>query len=111
MEFEQLNFVEADRLVLCACRDAGGEFQVEVCREGVDDDCGRALHAHARTMVERGFLERLLVSGTKSKMQGSALRVTFRARPVALALLELLERAEAAEAKLAGRERRRTRAA
>lgn len=111
MEFEQLNFVEADRLVLCACRDAGGQFQVVLCREGVDDECGHALHAHAQTMVDRGFLERLIVSGTRSKMQGASLMITFRARPVALALLEVLERAEAAEAKLAGRERRPRRAA
>lgn len=105
MEFEELNFVEADRLVLSACRDAGGEFQLVVCREGVEDECARALHAHAETMVARGFLERLLISGTRSKMQGVALRITFKARPVALALLELLDRAEAAEAKLAALER------
>lgn len=106
MEFDQLNFVEADRLVLCACRDAGGQFQLVTCREGVEDECACALRAHAETMVERGFLERLLVSGTRSRMQGAALFVTFRARPVALALLEVLERAEAAEAKLAGRDGR-----
>jgi len=106
MEFEQLNFVEADRLVLSACRDAGGELQVVVCREGVEDECACALRAHAETMVERGFLERLRIAGTRSRMQGAALFVSFRARPVALALLELLERAEAAEAKLAARERR-----
>jgi hypothetical protein len=85
MEFEQLNFVEADRLILQSCRDAGGEIQLKLCVEGVEDECCRAIHAHAQTMVERGFLERLIISGT-------------------LALLETLERAEAAEAKLAARE-------
>lgn len=111
MEFEDLNFVEADRLILQTCRDSGGEIQLKLCIEGKDDDCAIAIHAHAQTMVERGFLERLIVSGTRSRMQGAALMVTFRARPVALALLEVLERAEAAEAKVAERERRSRRTA
>jgi hypothetical protein len=106
MEFEDLHFVEADRLILQSCRDSGGQIQLKLCIEGREDDCAKAIHAHAQTMVERGFLERLIISGTRSKMQGAALFVTFRAKPVALALLEVLERAEAAEAKLATRERR-----
>lgn len=95
-----IHFDEADRLFLRICREGGGELRVILCKEGVVDDCAQAIHAHAQTMVARGYLDHVEISGSRSRMQGAALWVTFRARPVALALLEVLERAEALEADL-----------
>lgn len=97
------HFCEADRVFLRTCREQGGEFQIVLCRQGVEDEDARALRSHAESMVARGYLERLIIAGTRSRMEGAALYVTFRARPVALALLEALERIEALEAELAGR--------
>lgn len=100
---DEQHFCEADRVFLKTCREQGGEFQIVVCRQGVEEPDAGALRAHAETMVARGYLERLIVSGTRSRMQGAALYVTFKARPVALALLEALERIEGLEAELEGR--------
>lgn len=101
MEFEQLNFVEADRVFLGACRDAGGEIEIVLCVEGRDDPDAAAMRAHARSMVARGYLEPLTVAGSRSRMQGAKMWVTFRARPAAIALLEAVERIEALERELA----------
>lgn len=95
------HFCAADRVFLGACRDAGGEIEIVLCKEGRDDPDGEAMRAHARTMVVRGYLEPLTVAGSRSRMQGAKLWVTFRARPAALALLEAVERIEALEAELA----------
>lgn len=101
MDLDGVHFDQTDRILLQACRDNGGEIQLILCRQGVDDEDVCALERHAQTMVKRGYLERLLISGTRSKMQGAALYVTFRARPVALALLDILEKGEALERELA----------
>lgn len=101
MDLDGIHFDEADRLFLQLCREGGGELQVVLCKEGTDDECAKAIHAHARTMVERGYLEPVSVYGSRARMQGAALRATFRARAVALALLDVLEKAEALEVELA----------
>lgn len=106
MDLDGVHFDHADRLLLMACRDRGGELQLVLCREGAEDECASAIRGHAQTMVERGYLDRIQISGSRSRMQGAALWATFRARPVALALLDVLERAEALEARLAAQSRR-----
>lgn len=101
MELDGIHFDQMDRMVLEELRAAGGEIQVVVCRQGEDDELGCALHKHCLTMVERGYLEPIKVGGTRSRMQGAAQWATFRARAVALALLDLLQKAEAIDAELA----------
>jgi hypothetical protein len=114
MDLDGELFDEMDRLLLKTCRENGGEIQLVICREGVDDEAVCALEKHAQTMVKRGYLERLIISGTRSRMQGARLYVTFRAKPVAMALLEMTERCEALERELeelrAGAPRKRARA-
>lgn len=100
----------ADRIFLEACRDRFGELELVVCREGKDDPEACAMRAHAETMVVRGYLQRLTIAGTRSRMQGAALRVTYRAHELALVLLEMAERLEALEAEIArGRSRKNKR--
>lgn len=105
MDLDGIHFSQMDRMVLEELRAAGGEIQVVVCREGVDDELGCALHAHCLSMADRGYLDKVETSGTRSKMQGARKWATFRARSVALALIELLERSEELERRVAAQER------
>jgi hypothetical protein len=101
MSLDALHFDHADRIFLEACRDCGGELQLIICREGSDDPDASAMRDHVETMVKRGYLARVTIGGSRSRMQGAALRVIYRAHGMALALLEAVEQIEALETELA----------
>lgn len=84
-----------DRVFLEACRGAPrGELELVTVREGREVEFGAAMEAHAESMVRRGYLERVSIGGSKSRLQGAAIRVTYRATEAAHALLAAAQRAE-----------------
>jgi hypothetical protein len=95
----------ADRLCLAEAR-ARGSLEVRLVVEGRPEPEGEAIGAHLRSMCERGLLRLQGQRGSKARMQGSALYAIYEPTWAGLAVLEAVERAEKAEAKLAALRRK-----
>lgn len=90
-----------DRTFLKACSESPcSELHILTVFEGREVEDGAAMKAHAETMVRRGYLERVSVGGSKSRMQGAAMRATYRPTEAGKMALEAVERTEALEAEL-----------
>jgi hypothetical protein len=96
---EPVELEPADRLCLEEARERGWLY-VKLYDQGQKLEDGEAIVAHFRSMCERGLLKFEGQSGSKANMQGAALTLTYAPTGVGLALLQALERAEAAEAAL-----------